>query len=114
MSTGHGHDADCSVTSEISEWLLPPVVPSVEIHTSRFDEGVGLLTGMLSWPGGSGVGAVRAAVSTNLAGVAVSAERICTTVPLLSTSTVTPLWTSPKTVKACTMRSSHARFAKEV
>src|SRR5258705_9417903 len=24
------------------------------------------------------------------------------------------LWTSPKTVKACTMRSSHARFAKEV
>src|SRR4051794_16652682 len=23
-------------------------------------------------------------------------------------------WTSPKTVKACTMRSSHARFAKEV
>jgi hypothetical protein len=30
------------------------------------------------------------------------------------TSSIAALGTSPKTVKACTMRSSHARFAKEV
>jgi hypothetical protein len=85
------HDAACSVISEMSERLLPPVVPSVEIHTKTVDVGVRVFTGMLLWPGRIGVGGVSSVVSASLAGVAVGEERICTMVPVLSRLTVTAL-----------------------
>jgi hypothetical protein len=49
-------DAACTVISEMAATLLPLVVPSVEIHTSRCDVGDDALTGMLLWPGCTDVG----------------------------------------------------------
>ena len=46
--------------SEIVAWLLPLVVPRVEIHTSRFDVGAPARIGMTLWPGLS----VKAGAST--------------------------------------------------
>lgn len=49
-------EADLTVISEIAVRLLPSVVPSVEIHTSKFDVGDDALTGMTLWPGCINVG----------------------------------------------------------
>ncbi len=79
-----GQDAACTVTSERAARLWPLVVPSVEIHTSRYDVGDDALTGMLLWPGCTDVGCVSAVVSFSLAGVAVDDERIWIFVPVLA------------------------------
>jgi hypothetical protein len=46
-SKGPDQDAAWTVISEMAALLLPSVVPSVEIHTSRFDVGAPDLTGMV-------------------------------------------------------------------
>lgn len=79
--------------SEITARLLPPVLPNVEIHTSRFDIGEPELTSMTLWPGLSAVAGISTVVSANFAGVGVEAERISTLVPMLATSMVTALTT---------------------
>src|SRR5271166_4162989 len=73
--------------------LSPLVVPSLLIHTSTFDVGAALLTGMWLLPGCTGVGGVISVVSESADGVALCDERICISVPVLDKLTLTALST---------------------
>src|SRR6185437_397922 len=74
--SGPGYDAACTVISEIFAWLLPSRVPSVEIHTSRFDVGAADLTEMVLRPGLSAVAGLSRVVSSSFDGVAEEDARI--------------------------------------
>src|ERR1700754_989806 len=69
--------------------LLPSTVPSVVIHTSTFDVGVGLVMAMVLEPVFIGVGGLSSVVSSNDAGVADCADRIWIEVPVLLRFSVT-------------------------
>src|SRR6478672_10656959 len=77
------------VMSEIAVSLLPSTVPSVVIHTSRYDVGVALSTVMVLEPVFMAVGGDSTVVSSSVAGVADCAERSCTDVPVLLSTTLT-------------------------
>src|SRR5262249_483218 len=88
--------------------LLPLVVPSVEIHTSRFDVGEAALTGMTLGPGLSAVAGGSTVVSSSLDGEAVDEERISTLVPVPAMSMVT----APTTVALGSCSSNPTPFLK--
>ena len=73
----------------MSTRLWPAVWPIVEIHTSRCDVGAALGTEMVLVPAFSAVGPASSVVSSRRAGLAPSALRIWTWVPVLDTATVT-------------------------
>ena len=58
--------------SESADSLLPSTVPSVVIHTSTFDVGVGLVMAMVLVPVFIGVGGLSSVVSSNDAGAGVA------------------------------------------
>src|SRR3954467_10012062 len=69
--------------------LLPSTVPSVVIHTSTLDVGVGLVMVMVFDPVFIGVGGLSSVVSSSVAGVALWADRIWIEVPVLLRFSVT-------------------------
>src|SRR5690348_12952147 len=85
-------------------WLLPLVVPRVEIHTSRFDVGAPALTAMVLCPDFSAVAGVSTVVSSSFDGFGEGDERISTLVPVLEMS----MLTAPTTVGfgSCSIRPS--------
>ena len=90
--------------SDKPAWLLPLVVPNVEIHTNRFDVGEPALTGMTLWPGLSANAGASTVVSSNFEGEAVDAERISTLVPVLGVSMVT--WPTTVGFGSCSINPS--------
>lgn len=94
--------------SDMADSLLPSCVPSVVIHTSTFETGVGLAIVMVFEPGLSGVGGDSTVVSSRVVGVGVAADRIWTEVPVLLTSSVT----DPSVVAWGSCRTSPTPFLK--
>src|SRR3954454_17254614 len=75
--------------SEIADSLLPSTVPSVVIHTSTVEVGVGFVMAMVLEPVFIGVGGLSSVESSSDAGVAVWADRIWIEVPVLLRLNVT-------------------------
>src|SRR5690625_4052732 len=102
------HVAACTVLSGIWLRLSPPVVPMVEIHTSRYDVGVEESAEILLAPACSALAGASTVVSASRAGLAVEAERSSTRVPVLETL----MPTLPITVGLGSCNSSPTPFLK--